>query len=112
MKELILIVEIIFLEIARGRFNFPITNSIRLSFWIPDDEVSTFSEIQVENKQIDIGRSEIVKIKLIERNFLANRIERGTEFGIGIFPEVIAIGKVIKVQTAKGCNAEGAVWAD
>lgn len=102
MKELILTVEIIFLEIAQGSFNFPITNSIRLSFWITDDETSTFSELQVQNKQIDIGRSEIVKIKLIERDFLANRIERGTEFRIGIFPEAIAEGKVIKVQTANG----------
>lgn len=99
MKELIVIVEIIFLEIARENFNFPITNSIRLSFWIPNDVVSTFSEIQVQNKNIDIGKTEIVKIKLVERDFLVNRIKKGAEFRIGIFPKEIALGKVLEVQS-------------
>lgn len=99
MKELILIVEIIFLEIASESFNFPINNSIRLSFWIPNDVVSTFSEIQVQNKNIDIGKTEIVKIKLVKRDFLENRIKKGTEFRIGVFPKEIALGKVLELQT-------------
>lgn len=97
MKELVLIVEITFLETANESFNFPITNPIRSSFWILHDEISTFSEIQVQNENIEIGRTEIVKIKLVERDFLVNRIERGTEFRIGIFPKEIALGKVIEI---------------
>ncbi len=98
MNELILNAEIIFSEIARDSFSFPITNPIRLSFWIPGDEVSTFSEIQVENKNINIGGAEVVKIKSLERDWLVNRIERGVEFRIGIFPKEIAVGKVIEVH--------------
>jgi len=99
MKELILIVEIVFLEIAKESFNFPITNPIRLSFWIPGDEVSAFSEIQVQNNSIDIGRTEVAKLKLVERDFLVNRIKVDTEFRIGVFPKEIALGKVIEVQS-------------
>lgn len=98
MKELILIVEIVFLEIAKESLNFPITKPVRLSFWMPNDKVSTFSEIQIQNDNIDVGITEVVKIKLIERDFLVNRIKSGTEFRIGIFPKEIALGKVIKVQ--------------
>lgn len=98
MKELFLIVEIVFFEIAKESFSFPITNPIRLSFWISHDKISTFSEIQVENNSIDIGRPEIVTIKLVERDFLVNRIKSGTEFRMGTFPMEIALGKVIDVQ--------------
>jgi len=98
MKELILITEVVFLEIAKERFNFPITNSIRSSFWISECETSTFSEIQVENKIIDIGKPEIVEIKLVEREFLLDRIKSGTKFKIGIFPNEIALGKIIEVK--------------
>ena len=44
---------------------------------------------------MDIGITEIAKIKLVERDFLVNRIKNGSEFRIGVFPNEIAIGKVI-----------------
>ena len=99
MKELILTTEIIFLEAARERLNFPVVNSIRMSFWIPNDEFSTFSEIQFQNNRVDIGITEIAKIKLVERDFLVNRIKNGSEFRIGVFPNEIAIGKVIDLHS-------------
>lgn len=95
MKELILIAEIVFLEIARESFNFPITDTISLSLWIPNDELSTFCEIQVQDSGIDIGKTEIVKIKLVERDFLVNRIKSGSEFRVGVFPKEIALGKIV-----------------
>ncbi len=99
MKDLLITAEIVFLEIAKDSFNFPIANSIRLSFWILDDSFSTFSEIQFQNNRIDIGKLEVVKIKLIERDFLINRIKTGTEFRMRPFPIEIALGKVIEVQS-------------
>ncbi|MDR6781625.1 hypothetical protein ABIE26_001887 [Pedobacter africanus] len=100
MKELILLVEVVFLKKAEESFSFPITAPVRLSFWITDDRASTFSELQIENDAINIGKVEIVKILLLERDFLLNRIKTGTEFRLGTFPEEIAIGKVIKIQSS------------
>lgn len=99
MKELILNVEIIFMEIAKESFHFPVTNSIRLSFWLPEQEVSTFSEIQIKNNSIEVGKAKIVEIKLVERDFLFNKIKTGTEFKLGTFPNSIAVGKVIEVKS-------------
>ncbi|MCD2425931.1 hypothetical protein LQ567_24320 [Niabella pedocola] len=99
MKEITLTCEIVFLEIAEKYFNFPITNSIRSSFWIADDKVSTFSQIKIPDNNIVLGRTEVVEMTLIERDFLMNRIKSGTEFRMGVFPREIALGRVIKVQS-------------
>lgn len=98
MNELVLTAEIVFMEIAKNSFNFPITNSIRLSFWLPEQGVSTFSEIQIDNKSIEIGKSTIVSLLLIERDFLINKIEVGTIFELGVFPNAIATGHVIEIN--------------
>ncbi|WBV61633.1 hypothetical protein PFY12_05790 [Chryseobacterium camelliae] len=99
MRELNLIAEVVFLEIAKESFNFPITESIRLSFWIPNDKISTFSEIQIQkNATIDINKPILVKINLLERDFLINKIKEGSEFKMGIFPKAIAFGKIIEVS--------------
>ena len=98
MKELILTAEIVFLEAAKDSFNFPIKNSIRLSFWLPDQDKSTFSEIQIENRSIEIGTTEIVEILLAERDYLFSKINIGTNFKMGVFPKIIATGKVIDVR--------------
>lgn len=69
-----------------------------MSFWLPDDKTSTFAEIQVNNKNIDLGKREIVEIKIGDRDLLLNRIEIGTEFRMGTFPNEIAIGKAIEIK--------------
>ena len=98
MKEIVIIAEILFLEIANKSFNFPITNSIRISLWLSDSNQSTFSEIQLGNEKLEIGENSKVRVKLLEQEFLQNKIKEGTEFMIGTYPEVIAKGKVIKVE--------------
>lgn len=98
MNELVLTAEIVFMEIAKNSFNFPITNSIRLSFWLPKQRVSTFSEIQIDNKSIEIGKPATVKLLLIERDFLINQIKAGTIFEMGVFPNAIATGHVIEIN--------------
>jgi len=97
MKELALTAEIIFLEIAEKSFRFPVTNYIRLSFWLPGDKVSTFSEVQPQGVSINIGGITIVKVGIVERDFLVDRIKVGTQFRVGVYPQEIAIGKVIEV---------------
>lgn len=98
MNELVLTVEIVFMEIAKNSFNFPITNSIRLSFWLPKQGVSTFSEIQIDNNSIEIGKPATVRLLLIERDFLINKIDIGTIFELGVFPNAIAIGHIIGIN--------------
>ncbi|SHG15791.1 hypothetical protein SAMN04488522_104679 [Pedobacter caeni] len=98
MERLSLIAEIIFLETAKNSFSFPIGNSIRMSFWLPGDKASTFSEIQINNKIIDLGKHEILEIKLGDIGLLLSRIQKGTEFRMGTFPNEIAIGKVIEIK--------------
>lgn len=98
MNELVLTAEIVFMEIAKNSFNFPITNSIRLSFWLPKQRVSTFSEIQIDNESIEIGKHTTVRLLLIERDFLINQIEVGTIFEMGVFPNAIATGHVIGIN--------------
>lgn len=98
MKELTLTAEIIFFETSKKYFNFPISNSIRSSFWIKDGVISTFAEIKIENSQIEVGELVIVKIILLERDFLYNKINIGTEFKIGVFPFEIAHGTIIDLK--------------
>lgn len=98
MERLSLIAEIIFLDTAKNSFNFPVRNSIRMSFWLPDDKTSTFSEIQVNNKSIELGKYEIVEIKLGDRDLLLNRLKIGAEFRMGTFPNEIAIGRAIEIK--------------
>ncbi len=99
MKEIKLITEVTFLEIAEGSFNFPITDSIRLSFWILGDRISTFSEIIIDNKIVNVGKIEILEIIIVEREFLINGIKIGAEFELGTFPYAIALGKIIGFET-------------
>lgn len=98
MKELVLLAEIIFLETAKNSFNFPIINSVRLSLWFPEGEASTFSEIQIQEKHLEIGKPQIVKIKLMSREFLKNKIIVGSEFKMGTFANAIALGKIVEVE--------------
>ncbi len=95
MKEFI--AEILFLEEGKRWVNFPIKNGLRLSFWLLGDKVSTPSEIELLNENIEIGKSTLIKMRIIEREFLTGRIETGTEFRIGTFPDEVAQGKVIEV---------------
>ncbi len=97
MKELFLIVDIIFFELAKENFNFPITNPIRTSFWLIDSEHSTFSEIQIQDEYIEIGKICRIGIKLLERDFLQNKIKQGAEFSLGVFPSEIAYGRVVDI---------------
>ena len=97
MNEVIILADITFSKKAIDSFIFPINNTIRLSFWLSCDKVSTFSEIKPTTNNLNIGKSERVEIKLIERDFLQNRIKNGIEFSIGTYPNEIAKGKIIEI---------------
>ncbi|WP_299221343.1 hypothetical protein [uncultured Aquimarina sp.] len=99
MNEIILIVDIIFLDRAKEAFNFPISNSIRTSFWIEDAENSTFSELIVENENFYLDQYyHNVKIKIVEREFLSEKLHKGVKFKIGIFPNAIAEGQIDSID--------------
>jgi hypothetical protein len=98
MKEKTIVCEIIFGEQARQSFKFPLTGSIRTSFWIPNSKASTFSEIEIGNRNIDVGELTTVEIKIIERDFLHDKVKVGTEFMVGTFPNSIASGKILGIQ--------------
>ncbi|WP_460220180.1 hypothetical protein [Psychroserpens sp. MEBiC05023] len=98
MREIIITAEILFFELAKERFNFPIVNTIRTSFWLLESNQSTFSEILMCSKRLDVGIKSLVRIKLLEQEFLQDKIKEDVDFQIGIFPEVIAKGKILKVE--------------
>lgn len=98
IKTLFLLAEISFLDNASGSFNFPITNAVRMSFWLPDGKASTFSEIQPDpDSYLEIGRVISVKIMLADRPYLNEKIQPGTEFHLGRFPVAIANGRILEV---------------
>lgn len=98
MKELILIVEIIFLDIAKENFNFPIMNNIRTSFWLLNSKLSTFSELQLLEEEIDILEKKRALIKIVEREFIKEKLNIGSEFKLGIYPKEMAYGRVIEIK--------------
>lgn len=96
MKEVSLLVQINFCELARKRFVFPLNNSIRTSFWLVDSNSSTFSEVTF-NDSIELNKNYNAKIKLVYRDFLKNKLNEKTNFEIGTYPEMIAKGIIIEV---------------
>lgn len=99
MKEIILIVEIVFWGIAKESFKFPITNNIRTSFWLLNSELSTFSELQLLDEEIDIWEKKTALIKIVERDFLKEKLNVGSEFKLGVYPKEIAYGRVVEIKS-------------
>lgn len=97
MKEINLIVNILFLESAKEKFNFPLNNPIRSSFWLPNSTISTFSEIIFENEWVELNKNYRAKIKLLERDFLKGKILKNSKFEVGSYPEKIAQGTIIEI---------------
>lgn len=97
MKEINLIVDILFLESAKEKFNFPLNKSIRTSFWLPNSKISTFSEIIFENEKVELNKNYRAKIKLLERDFLRGKMLANSKFEVGSYPEKIAQGEIIKI---------------
>ncbi|KQT28486.1 hypothetical protein ASG22_19995 [Chryseobacterium sp. Leaf405] len=97
MREISLIADIVFFESAQEKFNFALKNSIRISFWLPDSTVSTFSEIIFDNERIELNKNYKARINLIERDFLKGRLSENCEFKIGNYPMTIGKGKILKV---------------
>lgn len=98
MKEMLLDVEVTFIEKAKHSFNFPITNSIRTSFWLKGSNYSTFSEVQKHTEPIQSMKPYRLKIIVGGRDVVVNMLEKGKEFRLGTFPYEIAFGKIIKVN--------------
>ncbi len=98
MKEIILIVEIIFLDFARKSFKFPISNNIRTSFWLLDSDISTFSELQLVDEEFDIWMKQLASLRIVERDFLKEKLNVGGEFKLGVFPKEIAFGRIIDIK--------------
>jgi hypothetical protein len=97
MKNITLIVEIIFFEVAKKSFNFPICHSLRTSFWLLGTEFSTFSEIQIIESNIKIWKPCLLKLITVEREFLSDKIKPDVEFKLGTYPFEIGYGKIIKI---------------
>ncbi len=98
MKEITIKAEIIFLEAAKEAFIFPIHSSVRTSFWLAGANVSTFSQIQIDDIQVHVMESYILEVKLLLRDFLQGKITEGTQFCLGTFPHKIAQGKVLTIN--------------
>jgi hypothetical protein len=101
MKELILETELIFFEQAKEFFNFPISNSIRTSFWLLNDNESTPSEVFINNFIIETWKIYTLKVVVMERDFLKDVIKKGVEFKLGLFPHEMAIGKINNIIFGK-----------
>jgi hypothetical protein len=99
MQDRIFIAQVRFYETAKDFFNFPITSSIRLSFWIENQNVSTFSEVKIGGKNIKIDTVENVEIKIIDRSFLADKIFINNTFFLGIYPNAFAVGKILSIKS-------------
>jgi hypothetical protein len=98
MKEIIFTAEIVFFERAKNYFNFPTFGPLRTSLWLPDAVASTFSEIIATENQIQIWRVCNAQIKVIERDYLKDKIIPGQEFKLGVFPLEIAYGRIFKIM--------------
>ena len=97
MEHLEFKAQILFLESASKYFRFPIKiKKIRLSFWLLDSTSSTPSETEFE-EYIFINRYYDVNIMIIYMEFLNNKISEGQSFYIGIYPEIVAKGKILKI---------------
>jgi len=94
MKAIFFMADIIFFELSKESFRFPLINSVRTSLWLANTESSTFSEIQIKDEQVEIWKIHNVKIMLIERDFLKDKIKCGIEFKLGTYPKEIAYGRV------------------
>ena len=101
MREKSFKARILFYTSAKGNFNFPISGSIRVSFWLPNSTVSTFSEIAPLSitGRIDIWIPTEVRVTILERDFLQKKIIMGAEFKLGVFPHEIAHGEIIEIIT-------------
>lgn len=97
MKEINFLANILFLESAREKFNFPLNNSIRISFWLINSTSSTFCEIIFHNENVELNKSYKTQIHLLERDFLKGRLLKNCEFEVGNYPTVIGKGKIIEI---------------
>jgi hypothetical protein len=98
MKDLKILTDVIFHETAQKSFRFPITNPVRISFWFTGADFSTFSEIAQQDKALELLTPCQVTIKIIERDFLKNKVKEGVEFKLGTFPFETASGKILRVE--------------
>lgn len=98
MKHIRFKAQIIFEDIAIHFFNFPIeSNNIRISFWLYGQEFSTPSEVIINEKiSINSFYNVIIETLLYEENQI-NRLKKGESFCLGLYPEVIAKGKIIEI---------------
>jgi hypothetical protein len=96
MKTSKLQVNICFLENAKERFNFPIKNPVRISFWLLNDVQSTPCELLINGFEVDVQKKYTIEITVIEQAFLAKKLLPNRAFKIGLFPIEIASGKIIK----------------
>jgi hypothetical protein len=99
MKEILISVEVTFFDIAKESFNFPISRSVRMSFWLPESNISTFSEIHILEEEIEIGKLCKAQIRLVERDFLRGKMNIGQEFRLGVYPTEIAYGRIMQLET-------------
>lgn len=79
---------------AEKSFQFPIRNSIRISFW-PNN--ATFSS----PSEITFGDDEIYKNKQVNADIIILDwfdIKEGDYFEIGAFSDRIASGKILKIE--------------
>ncbi|GEN68107.1 hypothetical protein [Chryseobacterium rhizosphaerae] len=98
MKEKIILAEIQFNDTAQDFFNFPITNPIRISFWGEKQHLSTFSEIRITDKPIEINKKFVLEINIMDRDFLTETLKIGNPFNLGVFPIIIAQGKILDLK--------------
>ena len=88
-------VELVFNDSAKDAFQFPIRNSIRISFWLTDVDYSTPSEITFDKESVNVNEKIEACILIIN---VFNTIKEGNSFYIGTFPLIIGKGIIKEIE--------------
>lgn len=84
-------VDLIFNDLAKEYFRFPIRNPIRISFWTKASVHSSPCEITFEDEKVDVKEKVRADIIVIDID-----IKENDTFFLGVFPHIIGEGVVLK----------------
>ncbi len=98
VKEIKIIADIILFSSVEKSFKFPIISKIRTSFWLPENDISTFSEFEFKKPVSSIGEIYEAKITLVKREFLNNKLNPKATFLFGTFPNAIGEGTIKEIK--------------
>jgi hypothetical protein len=90
--------DVLFNEEALKKLSFPISKSIRMSFWIEGQNLPSFSEFTPQSEIVNLNKFYEAKVTLPHRPFFENVIEVGVKFFFGSHPVPIGFGIIRRVE--------------